>query len=337
MPVPAQPESWSRRDLLTLASPHEASSDHWVRASRTAMACRFEVVLSGEHAAFLGAAQEALAAADRVEDRLTVFRDSSEVSRVNARANLEAVPVSEELFTLLETAARLHGQTGGAFDPTATPLSRTWGFLRRAGRLPQDAEIEEARARTGMAQVVRDPAARTVRFERPGLELSFGSIGKGHALDVMARALQERGVPKALLSAGGSSVLAFGGGRDGFRVDVTSPRLPGPSLFRLRLRDAAQATSGAGEQFFELEGRRFGHVIDPRTGWPAKGVTSATVVTRSAAEADALSTAFLVAGAQLAEAYCRENPGTLALLVPEDEPERRLVFGGCEGAQLEAS
>lgn len=301
------------------------------------MACRFEVVLSGEHAAFLGAAQDALGVADRVEDRLTVFRDSSEVSRVNSRADREAVPVSEELFSLLETAARLHAQTGGAFDPTSTPLSKTWGFLRRAGRLPQEAEIDEARAKTGMAHVVREKEARTVRFARPGLELSFGSLGKGHALDRMAAALRERGVPAALLSAGGSSVLAFGGGRDGFRVDVTSPRLPGPPLYRLRLCDAAQATSGAGEQFFEVEGRRFGHVIDPRTGWPAKGVASATVVTRSAAEADALSTAFLVAGAELAEAYCRESPGTLALLVPEDEPERRLVFGGCEGAQLETT
>ncbi|HEY6547034.1 MAG TPA: FAD:protein FMN transferase, partial [Vicinamibacteria bacterium] len=127
MPVPAEPESWSRRDLLALASPRAASADHWVRASRTAMACRFEVLLSGEHASFLGAAQEALAAADRVEDRLTVFRDSSEVARVNARAAQAAVAVSEELFALLETAARLHARTGGAFDPTATPLSRTWG------------------------------------------------------------------------------------------------------------------------------------------------------------------------------------------------------------------
>jgi thiamine biosynthesis lipoprotein len=299
------------------------------------MACRFEVVLSGEHAAHLPSAQEALSLAERVEDRLTVFREDSEVSQLNRRAAQEEVVVSEELLALLSTSARLSAWTGGAFDPTATPLSRTWGFLRREGRLPREEEIAEARARTGMARVVRDEVARTVRFDRAGVELSFGSIGKGHALDLMAGALQARGLGRALLSAGGSSVRAFGGDREGFLVDVTSPRLPGRPLFRLRLRDGAQATSGAGEQFFEVDGRRFGHVIDPRSGWPAQGVVSATVVTASAAEADALSTAFLVAGPALAEAYCRDHPGTMALVVPEDEPERRLVFGVFEGAELE--
>jgi len=337
MPVPDRDQSWSRRDLLTLGGPGEESTDHWVRASRTAMACRFEIVLSGEHSAYLHAAQEALEMADRVEDRLTVFRDTSEVSQLNARAAMAPFPVSDELFALLETAGHLHARTAGAFDPTTTPLSKTWGFLRREGRLPEKAEIEEARARTGLAHVARDAATRTVRYARPGLELSFGSLGKGYALEVMGRALRARGVEKALLSAGGSSVLAFGGGREGFVVGVTSARLPGSPLFHLRLRDAAQATSGAGEQFFEVAGERYGHVIDPRTGWPARGVLSATVVTRSAAEADALSTAFLVAGPELAETYCREQPGTLALLVPEDEPGKRLVFGSCEGAQLEAS
>jgi thiamine biosynthesis lipoprotein len=244
--------------------------------------------------------------------------------------------VSDELFALLETADRLHLHTGGAFDPTATPLSKSWGFLRREGRRPAPAEIDEARARTGMGHVARDPAARTVRYLKPGLELSFGSLGKGHALDVMAEALKQRGVPKALLSAGGSSLLAFGGGSEGFPVSVTSPRMSGTPLFRLRLREAAQATSGAGVQYFDVEGQRFGHVIDPRTGWPARGVLSATVVTRSAAEADALSTAFFVAGPELAEAYCADHPDTMALLVPEDDAGRRLVFGSCKGALREA-
>jgi thiamine biosynthesis lipoprotein len=179
----------------------------------------------------------------------------------------------------------------------------------------------------GLGHVTLDETGRRVRFAKPGVELSFGSIGKGHALDVMAERLRERGVPAALLSAGGSSVVAVGGGREGFRVDVRSRRAGDGPLFEVRLRDAAQATSGAGEQFFEVEGRRYGHVIDPRTGWPASGVLSATVVTDRAASADALSTAFLVAGPELAERYCAEHPGVLAVLVPEDEPERRLVFG----------
>jgi thiamine biosynthesis lipoprotein len=299
------------------------------------MACRFEVALREEHVAHLGLAQAALDEADGIEDRLTVFRETSEVSCLNARAAAEAVPVSSELLGLLETAARLRTATGGAFDPTATPLLRAWGFLHRDGRLPEAAEIGAARALVGLELVEVDAVARTVRFRRPGVELSFGSIGKGFALDAMAERLRRGGLPAALLSAGGSSIVALGGGAEGFQIDVASRRVPGRPLFRLWLRDAAQATSGAGEQYFERDGRRYGHLIDPRTGWPAAGVLSATVVTAKAAEADALSTAFLVAGAELAERYCRENPGTLALLVPEEEPERRLVFGSYEGAELE--
>jgi thiamine biosynthesis lipoprotein len=297
------------------------------------MACRFEIALSGEHAAFMEAARDALEEADRIEDRLTVFRES-EVTRLNARAATEAVEVSGELFSLVQTAARLHRLTEGAFDPTATPLLRTWGFLRREGRLPEPAEIESARARVGFDQVELDAAGRSVRFRRAGLELSFGSLGKGYALDRIKDRLRRSGVPAALLSAGGSSVVAFGGEGDGFPVDVGSRRAAAGPLFRLRLREAAQATSGAGEQYFEAGGRRYGHVIDPRTGWPAAGVLSTTVATASAADADALSTAFLVAGPALAERCCARSPGTLALLVPEDEPDRRLVYGGCDGAQL---
>jgi thiamine biosynthesis lipoprotein len=188
-----------------------------------------------------------------------------------------------------------------------------------------------------MERVRLDGAQRTACLEHPGMQVSFGSLGKGYALDRMAQGLRRAGVPKALLSAGGSSVLAFGGGDEGFAVDVRSKRASGARLFGLRLRDAAQATSGSGEQFFEVDGQRYGHVLDPRTGWPVGGVLSATVVTGSAADADALSTAFLVGGPSLAESYCAGHPNTLALLVLEAEPNRLLIFGSHDGVSLEES
>jgi thiamine biosynthesis lipoprotein len=331
---PGADRTLTRRDLLTLAPRPAAGPSHVIRVHRTAMACRFEVALRGENSDRVGAARDALEVADRVEDLLTVFRDTSEVARLNARAARTSVRVSEELFGLLQASARLHEATGGAFDPTATPLLRAWGLLRRQGRRPGDAEIDAARSLVGLAHVETNATERTVRFRRPGVELSFGSIGKGFALDAMKQRLEEQGVPAALLSAGGSSILAFGGGAEGFAVDVTSRRVPGAPLFRLVLRDAAQATSGAGEQFFEADGRRYGHVVDPRTGWPGRGGLSATVVTSSAADADALATAFLVAGPDLAERYCAEHPDTMALLVPEEDTEQRLVFGRHAGADL---
>ena len=299
------------------------------------MACQFEILLEGDDDAAAPAAHEALDLADAVESSLTVFRDTSDLARVNRVAGEAPAPVDAELFTLLEACAEVHAATGGAFDITSTPLSRAWGFLRREGRRPTDAEIAEARACVGMDGVRLDRGARTVRFARPGFELNLGAIGKGYALDRMGARMRERGVRDALLSAGGSSAVAIGGRGRGWSVDLRSRQVAGGPLARLLLRDGGLATSGAGEQYFLADGRRYGHVIDPRTGWPAAGVVSATVVTAEAARADALSTAFLIGGLDLARRYCARHPETLALVTPDDGSGRPVVIGAFRGARVE--
>jgi FAD:protein FMN transferase len=324
----------TRRELFSLTRGRGGGeSGHWVRVHRQAMACRFEVTLAEEDAAHVAAARRALDEADRIEDALSVFRDSSEVMRVNREGADGPVAVGETLFSLLRRCQELHADVEGAFDPTSAPLSRSWGFLARAGRLPGAEDIAAALALVGLDKVELNPESRTVRFRLSGMALNFGGIGKGYALDRMAGLLRGQGVPRALLSAGGSSVLALGGG-PGFRVDVRSPTT-NAVIVRLRIQEAALGTSGAGEQFFETGGRRYGHVLDPRSGWPVAGVLSASAAAPSAADADALSTAFLVGGPGLAERYCAAHPGTLALLMLEAEPARPLVFGRCDGLRLE--
>jgi thiamine biosynthesis lipoprotein len=340
--------SISRRQLLTPLSPRSSSpidarqpgaGDDWIRVHRTAMACRFEVVLLSGDARHLAAARQALDEADRLEALLTVFRETSALVRVNRTAGTAAVQTADELFDLLTLSDNLHRATEGAFDITSTPLSRCWGFLKREGRLPPSEDVEAARARVGMQHVRLDAAGRTIRFARPGIELNLGSIGKGYALDRMGALLRAKGCTRAVLSAGGSSVLAFGGGRTGWVVDVRSRQVAESRLARLRLRDGALATSGAGEQFVDVEGKRYGHVLDPRTGWPASGVISASVVTREAAVADALSTAFLVGGEDLAARYCESNPDTLVILALDrvGGVAPRRVFGRYPGIDVEES
>jgi FAD:protein FMN transferase len=300
------------------------------------MACQFEIVLPGESAGHVPAARAALDEADRVEAKLTVFRDTSDVVRVNATASAAAVQVDRLLFQLLARCADLHRETGGAFDVTSTALSRCWGFLRREGRLPTAAEIESARDRVGMDRVELDGLRRSIRFTTPGVELNFGAIGKGFALDRMATRLRRRGVGDALLSAGGSSILAVGDDHGGgWPIDVRPRLLDGRRIARLRVGDVAIATSGAGEQHVVADGRRYGHVLDPRTGWPAEGVLSATVVTGDAASADALSTAMLIAGSVLAERCASARANTMVLLTLESAPEDTMVFGRCNGAAIE--
>jgi FAD:protein FMN transferase len=354
-------EAISRRELFALEFAHPSQeSSYWIRVQRRAMACRFEVTLPGEHGHDIPAAREGLDEVDRIESALTVFRDTSDLVRLNRAASAGPVPVDEKLFALLLLCRQLHADTGGAFDVTSTPLSRCWGFLRREGRLPSKEEIDCARACVGMDGVELDETARTVRFRRPGMELNLGSIGKGYALGRVETLLRRRGVSDALVSAGGSSVLALGGGGlggaerppaqrasegftperaddDGWVVDLRSRQVKRDRLARLRLRDAALGTSGAGEQFVEIGGTRYGHVLDPRTGSPASGVLSASVISSEPARADALSTAFLVGGPELARRYCEEHPGTLALVTSDDGSERPQVFGQCPGAILEAA
>jgi thiamine biosynthesis lipoprotein len=240
--------------------------------------------------------------------------------------------VDPDLFALLDACRRLHRETEGAFDITSTPLSRAWGFLRRAGRRPEPAEIETARASVGMDGLELESQGQTVRFRRAGMELNLGAVGKGYALDRVGRLLRGRGVRHALLSAAGSSVLAIGGRTGDWEIEVGSRRLD-RSVGRLRVKDGAVGTSGTGHQFFELEGKRYGHILDPRTGWPASGTLSATVVTACAQDADALSTAFLVGGIDLARRYCDVHPDTLAVVTPDDGRPR--VFGAYAGATFD--
>lgn len=317
-----------------LASSAIEDGGHWIHVHRSAMACRVEVTLPAEDAHHVEAAREALDEVDRLEALLTVFRETSEVAELNRAAASRAFAVGPEVLALLQRCEALHAATEGAFDPTSMPLSRCWGFLRREGRLPTAAEIEAARQVVGMANVRVDDRARTVRFTRPGVGLSFNSIGKGYVVDRVADLLRRRGVLRALVSAGGSSLRAIGDRREGFPVDVRSARATDGPLARLRLCNAALGTSGAGEQFFEADGRRFGHVIDPRTGWPAEGVLSVSVAADEAAVADALATAFLVGGADLAARYCAAHPRTLALVTEEADPGRLRVFGEHAGVTI---
>ncbi|HEY3132186.1 MAG TPA: FAD:protein FMN transferase [Acidobacteriota bacterium] len=315
-------------------APHRPTG-HWLHAYRTAMACRFEVTLPAGASADLAAARQALDQIDRLEDQLTVYRDSSEVSLINRTAGRRPVAVKSNLFGLLELAQKIHDETEGAFDITAGPVIRCWGFLKRQGRVPSTEELETARSQVGMRHVILDGANQSVEFRRAAVEINLGSIGKGHALDRVAAGMRARAVRSALLSGGSSSLCAIGNGSGGgWHVGVRHPRARRSRLATIRLQDCALATSGSGEQYFLSEGKRYGHIIDPRSGMPAEGVAGVTVVAASAAVADALATAFFVGGRQLAERYCRDHPGVLVLMLEEGDLNP-VIIGEISGCTIE--
>jgi thiamine biosynthesis lipoprotein len=295
---------------------------HTLVVGREAMACRFEVVFNvGEvpDATELGVA--ALDLVDEIEATISIYREESELSRLNAGAAAGWQPVSDELHGLLTLARELHGRAGGGFDIAAGALVRAWGFLRRQGRTPTDDELASALAASGMRHVELDAAGRRMRFTRPGVEINPGAIGKGWAVDRASDALAAAGVPSMLVHGGQSSVRARGihgpalPGRRGWPVGLRHPLFPGRRLATITLDDRALGTSGSATQFFVDRGRRLGHILDPRTGRPAEGVLSATVIAPTAAVADALSTAAYVLGVAGLETIAPPGGDVAAILV----------------------
>jgi thiamine biosynthesis lipoprotein len=330
-------QTLTRRSFLNFIEGQQSQTEPWwLHVNRTAMACRFEVTLPMADRAGVAVATDALNQIDRLEAQLSVFRESSEVSRINRQAATEAIRVEDSLFDLLALCKRLHHDTDGAFDITSGPLTRCWGFLKREGRVPSASEIKSARLLVSSNQLLLDDAARTIHFLRTGTEVNLGSIGKGYALDRVATSIRDR-VPIALLNAGASSICAIGAGdRDqGWSVGLRHPRHKNRRLATLRLRDCALSTSGSEEQFFEHDGQRYGHIIDPRSGWPAQGVTSVSVVARSGAISDALATAFYVGGRELAERYCSSHPDVLGIML-ESSSKTPVIIGSHGGCQIES-
>ncbi len=288
------------------------------------MACEFEFRTPAVRGNSLGtAAMAAFGVIDQIERQLTVYDDASEVSQLNRTAAHRPVRVDPELFGLFELAGELFRATGGAYDITSGPLSAVWGFSKRAGRLPTDEEIVAAREVVGWAHVALDSARSTVAFDQTGAQVNFNSIGKGYALDRAVATIREQTFgdehsPHYLLHGGRSTLIARGAATPqdgGWLVGLRHPLRPNERMVEFTLRDEALSTSGSGTQFFRHRGKRYGHLIDPRTGWPAEGMYSATVVAPTATLADALSTAFYVMGRDAALDYCDAHPDIKSLLV----------------------
>lgn len=292
--------------------------DLLVHVSRRAMACQFEVSFpAGRYPEGTDGALQALDLVEALEAEISYFQPASGLSRVNLLAAQQPVEVPPPLFEVLRLAMTLYEETEGAYDVTSAPLWEVWGFARRSGQLPSPAELAEARSQTGGHLVELDAARRTVRFRQPGVRINLGSIGKGYALDLCDRRLLAIGMADFLLHGGQSSVLARGSrsSRQPWEIGIRHPWQPGRRLGVVRLRDRALGTSSGQFQSFRYQGHRYGHILDPRSGWPAEGVLATTVVAPTAALADALSTAFFVMGIERSLDYCKTHPAIGAILL----------------------
>ena len=299
-----------------------------INAARSLMGSYFEVRLGSKVPGAVELATRALDVVEALEEQLTVYNDESEVSRLNASAHLGPVVVEPGLFGLLEQALAIGEATGGAYDVTAGALSIAWGFTRGPRRQPDPATLADARSRTGSGLVRLDPSLKTVAFDRPGVVINLGSIGKGYAIDRAVDVIRKHWWPTtALVHGGRSSLYALGSPPDDFGgrwpVALRDPADPEVPLGTIHLRNRGMGTSGSSFQRFEADGRVFGHILDPRTGEPApeSGPTSVTVLAPTAAEADALSTAFFLMGPAGSSRLLATRPDVAAMFATRPDPD----------------
>ncbi len=297
--------------------------------SRVSMACVYSIVIYGHDLAQLRqTANAAFDEVDRIDRLMSHYKKESELSRVNREAAHSPVKVESELFDFIAECLPYSRESDGAFDITVGPLMKAWGFFRGEGRLPSDVELNEARGRIGYQRVILNPKERTIFFDRPGVELDLGGIAKGYAVDRAVALLKQQGVNSALVSAGGSTIYGLGSppGKAAWEVEVQDPVDHGKIATTVRLKDQALSVSGSYEKFFELEGIRYSHVMDPRTGRPVQGVLSVAVITGNGVDGDALDNIFYVLGVERSKTYLKKfSASEVIFFLPETGGQWRMV------------
>ena len=279
------------------------------------MGTAIRVELWSDDAAAAGAATHAvMAEMHRVDRAMSPHKADSELSRINRDAGCGAVPLSEEMTTLLARAAAFSALTQGAFDITYAAAGQLYDYRARV-RPDRDA-LAQAQAAVGWRHLELDARAGTVRFHKPGMRIDLGGFAKGHAVDNAATLLARLGIRHAMVSAGGDSRVV--GDRRGrpWMIGVRHPRrAENEVVAMLPLEDASISTSGDYERCFDEGGTRFHHVIDPATGRSPQGVHSVTVIADDGLTSEALSKAVFVLGAERGLALVEAQRGVDAVVV----------------------
>ncbi len=294
----------------------------WFRREDAIMGTRIYVELWLDDAAQGAAAIDAvIASMHEVDELMSTYKPQSQLSRVNARAALEPVTVDRELFDVIRASLEFSRLTDGAFDVTYASVGYLYDY--RARQRPTDAQIAKALPGVDWRSVQLDPKALTVRFEKPGMRIDLGGIAKGYAVDRAIGRLQVRGVAHAVVSAGGDSRII--GDRFGrpWIVGIRHPDDPKRVVTRIPLVDTAMSTSGDYERYFDDQGVRYHHILDPKSGRSASRVRSATILAPTAMQTDGLSKTAFVLGAEQALEIIAKIPGVDAVFVT---PEGKVLY-----------
>jgi FAD:protein FMN transferase len=298
------------------ASATPAASGNWLAREQAIMGTSIRVELWSEEPDTGAAAVSAvLSEMHRIDAAMSPFKPDSELSRINREAAQRALPVTQELFDLIERSIAFSQISDGAFDITFASVGQLYDY--RARSKPNAEQLAIARSAIGYRNLVLDQRARTVRFARAGMRIDLGGFAKGYAVDNGAAILRRHGIAHGIVTAGGDSHIV--GDRRGrpWAIGVRDPRRQGEVVAILPLEDAALSTSGDYERFFETDGVRFHHVIDPKTGKSPSHVQSVTVVARDGLTTEAFSKCVFVMGVEKGLQFIESKPGVDAVIVDD--------------------
>ena len=307
--------------LATLLVPTLARAD-WYRRENSIMTTRIYVELWADDASAGERAIDAvMKSMHEIDDLMSTYKPESQVSRVNSRAAIEPVAVDKELFDVIRASLDFSQLTAGAFDITYASVGYMYDF--RHHRRPTEAQIKAALPGVNWRHIELDPVRRTVKFQRPGMRIDLGGIAKGYSVDRAIEILRSLGVRNAEVTAGGDSRMMGDHRGRPWIVAIRHPDDPNKVVTRLPLSDTAMSTSGDYERYYDENGVRYHHIIDPRTGHSASRVRSATIIAPTAIQTDGLSKTAFVLGAEEALKVINRLPGVDAIFV---KPDGRVLY-----------
>jgi FAD:protein FMN transferase len=313
--MPAKLTSFARSAVIVaiVLSPVCARAD-WITREEAIMGTSVRVELwSEDRAAGEAAITAVMDEMRRIDKIMSPFRPESELSRINREAARKPMPISEEMYHIVSRSIDFSKLSGGAFDITFASVGHLYDY--RLHIKPTDEELERARAAVGYRNLILDPRARTIRFAREGVRIDLGGIAKGYAVDNGAEILKRRGIRNAIVTAGGDShILGDHRGRP-WTIGIRDPRRPGAVVAVLPLQDVSVSTSGDYERFFEKDGVRYHHIIDPKTGKSPHGIHSVTVIASDGLTTEGLTKSVFVMGLEKGMRLVESLTGVDAVVV----------------------
>ena len=271
------------------------------------------------------AIEESLDEMERMDRIMSNYKKDSELSRLNKKAGKAPVPCNGELLDVIEQSQYYSELSGGAFDITVSPVVALWGFFREKGHVPPDKEIEKVLPAVSYKNIVvnksndtKKPAA--ISFKNTQTQIDLGAIGKGYAVDKALEIIKKCGIDNGCINLGGNIyVLGTPPGKNAWKIGVQHPRDGNEILGYLELKNEATATSGDYERFFEFNGKRYSHIINPQTGRPVSGVLATTIIAPTGTEVDALSTIVFVLGREKGLELIKKIPNADAMIAYEEK------------------